>query len=140
MLTDRAKAAKLPEAKTFDQSYPGMIDQVRIVRADLATVARNCPVEDDLIQLMSELATNAILRSRSGHPDRMFTVRAYLYPGDYAWVEVADLGDEWTDDGHHDEHGRGLAIVAAVTGDGNWDIAGNTASRVASFRPGWPRP
>lgn len=140
MLTGEAKASKPPEATTFDQSYPGTIDQVRIVRADLAAVARTCPVADDLIQLASELATNAILHSRSGHPDRAFTVRAYLYPGDYAWVEVADLGGEWTEDKHDDEHGRGLAIVAAVVGDGNWGIEGDTASRVAWFRLGWPRP
>jgi anti-sigma regulatory factor (Ser/Thr protein kinase) len=47
-------------------------------------------------------ATNAILHSRSGQPDRWFVVRAVLYPGDYAWVEVADQGGAW-----------------AVAGDGN---------------------
>ena len=41
--------------------------------------------------------------------------RATLCPGDYAWVEVIDQAGAWT----RDDHGRGLAIVAAVAGDGN---------------------
>jgi serine/threonine-protein kinase RsbW len=139
MLTDEAKRAEPPKATTFDQSYPGMIDQVRKVRADLTAVAGTCPVADDLILLASELATNAILHSESGHPDRAFTVRATLYPGDYAWVEVIDQGGNWTADGHDDEHGRGLAIVAAIAGDGNWGFDGDEACRVAWFRLGWPR-
>jgi hypothetical protein len=84
----------------------------------------------------SELATNAILHSRSGHPARTFVVRAALYPGDYAWVEVTDRGGRWTADEHDDEHGRGLAIVAAIAGDGNWGIGG-AASRTTWFRLNW---
>jgi anti-sigma regulatory factor (Ser/Thr protein kinase) len=89
--------------------------------------------------MASELATNAILHSRSGYPDETFTVRATLYPGEYAWVEVIDRGGTWTIDGHDDEHGRGLAIVASLAGDGNWGIEGNAAARVAWFRLVWPR-
>ncbi len=87
--------------------------------------------------LASELATNAILHSRSGHPDRTFTVRAMLYPGDHAWVEVIDQGGKWTADEIDDGHGRGLAIVAAVAGDGNWGFDGDAASRTAWFRLNW---
>jgi serine/threonine-protein kinase RsbW len=80
----------MPEAITFERDYPGTINQARHVRADLAKIAAECPAADDLILLASELATNAILHSRSGHPDRVFTVRVTLYLGDYAWVEVID--------------------------------------------------
>jgi anti-sigma regulatory factor (Ser/Thr protein kinase) len=100
-------------------------------------VAADCPVSDDLILLASELATNAILHSQSGHPDRTFTVRATLYPGDYAWVEVIDLGGVWIADEFDDEHGRGLATVAAIAGDGNWGVGGDAASRTAWFRLNW---
>lgn len=99
------------------------------VGADLAKVAASCPVADDLVLLASELAANAILHSRSGHPARTFAVRTTLYPGDYAWVEVTDQGGCWTADEHDDEHGRGLTIVAAIAGDGNWGIDGDAASR-----------
>jgi serine/threonine-protein kinase RsbW len=120
----RTQPPRAPEAITFERDYPGTADQAQHVRADLAKVAASCPVADDLVLLASELATNAILHSRSGHPARTFAVRAALYPGDYAWVEVTDRGGRWTADEHDDEHGRGLAIVAAIAGDGNWGIDG----------------
>ncbi len=127
----------MPEAITFERDYAGTINQAQHVRADLAKIAAECPAADDLILLASELATNAILHSRSGHPDRVFTVRATLYLGDYVWVEVIDQGGAWTADEHDDDHGRGLAIVAAVAGDGNWGIDGDAACRVAWFRLDW---
>jgi anti-sigma regulatory factor (Ser/Thr protein kinase) len=127
----------MPEAILFERDYAGTINQAQHVRADLAKIAAECPAADDVILLASELATNAILHSRSGHPDRVFTVRATLYPGDYAWVEVIDQGGAWTADEHDDDHGRGLAIVAAVAGDANWGIDGDAACRVAWFRLDW---
>ncbi len=133
----RAQTSRAPEAITFERDYRGTIDQAQHVRTDLAQVAAGCPVLDDLILLVSELSTNAILHSRSGHPDRTFTVRVTLYPGDYAWGEVGDQGGRWTSDELDDEHGRGLAIVAAVAGDGNWGFDGDAASRTAWFRLNW---
>jgi serine/threonine-protein kinase RsbW len=133
----RTRPPRASEAITFERNYPGTADQAQHVRADLAKVAVSCPVADDLVLLASELATNAILHSRSGHPARTFAVRAALYPGDYAWVEVTDRGGRWTADEHDDEHGRGLAIVAAIAGDGNWGIDGDAASRTTWFRLNW---
>jgi hypothetical protein len=46
-------------------------------------------------------------------------------------------GGAWTADEFDDEHGRGLAIVAAVAGDGNWGIDGDAACRAAWFRLNW---
>ena len=104
-------------------------------------MAAGFPVSDDLVLLASELSTNAILHSRSGHPARTFAVRVTLYPGDYAWGEVIDQGGTWTADEVDDEHGRGLTIVAAVAGDGNWGIDGDAASRTTWFRLDWhPNP
>ena len=95
---------------------------------------------DELVLLASELAANAVLHSRSGHPGGVFTVRATLYPGDYAWVEIIDQGGAWVADRHDDEHGRGLTVVAIIAGEGNWGIEGDVSSRVAWFRLDWPRP
>jgi len=133
----RTQTPRAPRAITFKRDYRGSSDQAQHVRADLVRVAAGCPVSEDLVLLASELATNAILHSRSGHPDRTFTVRAMLYPGDHAWVEVIDQGGKWTADEIDDEHGRGLAIVAAVAGDGNWGFDGDAASRTAWFRLNW---
>lgn len=133
----RAPTPRAPEAITFERDYRGTIDQARHVRADLATVAAGCPVSDDLVLLASELSTNAILHSRSGHRDRMFTVHVSLYPCDHVWIEVIDQRGTWTADELDEDHGRGLAIVAAVAGDGNWGIDGSAASRAAWFRLDW---
>jgi serine/threonine-protein kinase RsbW len=124
---------------TFERAYRGTADQPRQVRTDLTRIAREYPVRDELVLLASELATNAILHSKSGHPARTFTVRMALYLGDYAWVEVIDQGGAWAADVHDDEHGRGLALVAAIAGDANWGIDGDSRSRIAWFRLDWPR-
>jgi anti-sigma regulatory factor (Ser/Thr protein kinase) len=125
-------------AVTFERAYPGTADQPRQVRADLMKLSDGWAIIDELVLLASELATNAVLHTRSGHPDRTFTVRVTVYPGDYAWVEVIDQGGAWAADGHDEEHGRGLTIVASVAGKDNWGIDGNSAARVAWFRLDWP--
>jgi serine/threonine-protein kinase RsbW len=135
----QTQAAKAPPAINFERAYPGTATQPARVRADLAELAGKCPVADELVLLASELVTNAILHSRSGRPDGTFTVRATLYRGDYAWVEVIDQGGAWTADAHDDEHGRGLAIVATVAGDGNWAVEGDEYSHIAWFRLDWPQ-
>jgi serine/threonine-protein kinase RsbW len=131
------QTTKPRESTTFDRSYPGLVDQVAKVRADLTQAALGCPVADDLVLLTAELATNAILHSKSGHPGQMFTVRVTIYQDEYVWAEVEDKGGPWTVDAHDDEHGRGLSIVAAVAGAGNWGIDGDEGSRVAWFRLEW---
>jgi Histidine kinase-like ATPase domain len=135
----QADDVKERQATIFERPYPGTAFSVRRVRADLVPLVDGCPFVDDVVLLTSELATNAILHSRSGHPDRTFTVRMTLYPGDYAWVEVVDQGGAWSEDVYDDEHGRGLGIVAAVAGDGNWGIDGDERCRTAWFRLDWPK-
>src|SRR5580704_1383775 len=89
------EATDLPEATRFRRSYPGVKEQVHQVRADLAHVAAGFPAADDLVLIGSELATNAVLHSRSGHPGETFTVRAEVHPGQYASLEVEDQGGDW---------------------------------------------
>jgi anti-sigma regulatory factor (Ser/Thr protein kinase) len=133
----RTETIKSPEAIAFERAYPGTTSQPGQVRADLAEFAAGFPAADSLVLLASELATNAVLHSRSGHPDGEFTVRATFYLGAYAWVEVIDAGGVWTLDEHDDEHGRGLAVMGAIAGDGNWGIEGDVSSRVVWFRLDW---
>jgi anti-sigma regulatory factor (Ser/Thr protein kinase) len=135
----QTRIPRAPEAITFERQYPGTTSQARQVRADLAEAAGQSPLTDDLVLLASELVANAVQHSRSGHSGQTFSVRAVLYAGDYVWAEVIDQGGTWVCDGPGDEHGRGLAIVAAVAGDGNWGIDGDAASRVAWFRLDWPQ-
>ncbi len=132
-------AAKVP-TRTFQRAYCGAASEVRRVRADLAAVAAGCPVADELVLLASELVTNAIMHSRSGEPGGTFTIRAELRQGEYARLEVEDLGGGWSNYvDEHDEHGRGLDIVGAIAGDGNWGIGtgGPPESCVVWARMAW---
>jgi anti-sigma regulatory factor (Ser/Thr protein kinase) len=128
---------RAPEKITFERDYPGEPSQARRVRADLAEITGECPAADDLILLASELVANATTHSASGQDGGRFTVRVNLYPGDYAWAEVIDQGGPWTPPAPGDEHGRGLTIVEAIAGDGNWGIDGDTACRAIWFRLNW---
>src|ERR1700761_1926654 len=118
-----------PSAITnIERTYAGTAEQVGAVRADLGPFLGDFPAADDLILLASEMSANAVLHSRSGRPGKTFTVRAELHPGSHAWVEVEDQGGEWAERDPGDEHGRGLAILAAVAGSDNWGIeTGNAA-------------
>lgn len=125
-------------AITFERGYPGTASQASMVRADLAAIAGGCPAAEDVILLASELVANAIRHSRSGQPGGTFTVRASIRPGVCARVEVVDQGGLWTEQEPDDERGRGLAIVAAIAGEGNWGIEHAPACRVVWFRLAWP--
>jgi serine/threonine-protein kinase RsbW len=116
-----------PCVTTFERTYAGTKERVSEVRADLAPVADGCPFADDLILLASEISANAVLHSRSGLPGGAFTVRAEVRSGDYAWLEVEDQGGPWIEKKPDDEHGRGLAMVAALAGDGNWTVEAGEA-------------
>jgi serine/threonine-protein kinase RsbW len=139
---DDAQSPATLKAATFERSYVGTADQVRRVRADLAAVVEGCPIADDFVLLGSELATNSIVHSRSGLPGGLFTVRAEVRPGDFAWLEVEDQGGPWIQRnlGDQDENGRGLALVAALAGSENWTIeSGSTpGTRVVWVWLDWP--
>jgi anti-sigma regulatory factor (Ser/Thr protein kinase) len=134
---------KPPEATTFHRTYPGTKDQVRIVREHLASLIEGCPFADEFVLIASELSANAVMHSRSGKPGGTFTVRAEVFPGDFAWLEVEDQGGPPTEReaGDEDERGRGLAIVAALAGEGNWVIEDGSApgTRVAWAWLNWRR-
>jgi serine/threonine-protein kinase RsbW len=133
------EATKPPAATRFHRSYPGTQDQVRNVRADLALVVDGWPLADDFVLLASELSTNAIVHSRSGLPGGAFTIRAEVRPGLYAWLEVEDQGGPWIERDTGEEHGRGLALVACLAGEGNWMIKDGSApgTRVVRAKLYW---
>jgi serine/threonine-protein kinase RsbW len=135
----RAEATRPPSATRFQRSYPGTQDQVREVRADLAFVVDGWSLADDFVLLASELSTNAIVHSRSGLPGGTFTVLAEVRPGLYACLEVEDQGGPWIERDTGEEHGRGLALVAHLVGEGNWMIKDGSApgTRVVRAQLDW---
>jgi hypothetical protein len=78
---------------------PGFKEQAMSAARSGSTSGRG-PASDDVTLVVSELATNATVHSRSGHGGT-FTVRAELHPT-WVWIEVEDAGREWTDPGHDD--------------------------------------
>ena len=116
-------------------TYPGTTQHIRTVRADLCAVLHECPMADDVILCVSELAANAVIHSRSRLPGGTFTVRAKISPGDYALIEVEDDGGPMSP-GMHDATGHhGLDIVRALATD--WGIDGDHTARSIWARFDW---
>jgi serine/threonine-protein kinase RsbW len=100
----------------FTGTYPGRLDQVQDARRAVARHLAGYPVLDDLVLIVSELASNAVLHSASR--GEFFTVRAELH-ADYVWVEAEDLGGPWRSR-QHDDRPHGLDVVEALTGPDGW--------------------
>jgi anti-sigma regulatory factor (Ser/Thr protein kinase) len=122
--------------RTTTITYPGTIEHIRAVRADLRPLLNGCPIADDVILCVSELAANAALHSNSRLPGGTFTIRAEICPSRYAHIEVQDDGGPWTPaitrpSGHH-----GLDIVRAVATVSG--ISGDQTGRTAWTTFDWP--
>ncbi len=109
-------------ARAYQGTFHGQPDQVREVRAAVASHLAGCPAADDAVLIVSELATNAVLHSAS--KGQSFVVRVEVFPT-YIWVEAEDRGGAWQC-GQPDEYAHGLGIVEALavwgteeTTDGN---------------------
>lgn len=95
------RALPLPHAAThrpgraWEYTYPGTDKQVGYVRAALRPLLRDCPIADDVILVMSELAANAVRHSASREPGGTFTARLLHVPGDYILGEIEDGGSSW---------------------------------------------
>jgi anti-sigma regulatory factor (Ser/Thr protein kinase) len=116
-------------------TYPGSIEHVSTVRADLRALLPDCPVADDVILCASELAANAALHSRSRLPGGTFAVRAAVYSDRHVRIEVEDNGGSWITppdepNGHH-----GLDIIRALAKE--WGVSGDHATRTTWARFDW---
>jgi hypothetical protein len=67
-----------PLTSAIARTYPANSQQVSAVRADLRAWLGTCAELDDVILCASELATNAIIHSRSGELGGSITVTADL--------------------------------------------------------------
>jgi anti-sigma regulatory factor (Ser/Thr protein kinase) len=103
----------------YQKTFYGQPEQVAQVRRQVAAHLDGCPVADDVILIVSEFATNAVLHSDSR--DEFFTVRCQRYP-DYVWIEVEDLGGTWIVSPRDGDRSHGLDIVEALSGADNWGV------------------
>jgi hypothetical protein len=116
--------------------YPGNPDQVRLARADLRALLIECPFADDVILCGSELATNAVIHSRSRHPGGYFIIRAAVHRPHYAYLEVEDNGGPWIGPAEQ-LPGHGLDIIRELAID--WGIDGDDyPGRTVWARFTWP--
>jgi serine/threonine-protein kinase RsbW len=105
-------------------SYPGVPKAVRVARQHVAGALAGVPAAEDAVYALSEVASNAVLHSRSGHPGGRFTVAVDIVPGELVAVVVTDQGGPWKDGGP-DFYLHGLQIIrelaASVRIDGGED-------------------
>jgi two-component sensor histidine kinase len=102
----------------FVSSYAGVPGEVANVRREVGIYLDGCSVRDDVILIVSELASNAIMHSNSA--DAIFTVRVELCKG-YAFVECEDLGGPWLPT-LDNERPHGLDVLELLTPC--WGITG----------------
>jgi anti-sigma regulatory factor (Ser/Thr protein kinase) len=100
--------------------FPGRPDQISKVRAEVGGYLTGCPVRDDVVLIVSELATNAILYTASS--EGSFTVRV-TRNSVWVFLEVIDAGGLWPWIPAPAEDGRahGLSIVDALAT--NWGVS-----------------
>jgi hypothetical protein len=115
----------------FQRTYAGEPGQVRQVREDIGWVFGWCPMAEELV-----------LHSKSGNGGQ-FTVTVRVRYGDYAWIDVEDQGGKPArrgPDGPQAAHnsdsslGKGLAIVDALAGEGNWGLVSLARTRPSDSR------
>jgi anti-sigma regulatory factor (Ser/Thr protein kinase) len=97
----------------LSRTFPATPGQVGEARRFLASQLDGSPLTADALVCLSELATNAVLHSRSARPGGQFTVRISSAPGSMR-VQVIDGGGLWAPGPDGDDHGHGLMIVAAL--------------------------
>lgn len=134
-----ARVVSATNRRTLTRSYPGQRGQIRLVRAMLTLLLRDCPLAADAVLIASELAANAVMHSNSAAPGGRFTVRAEVCPGGYVRIEVDDQGGPWTPHEGQRDRPHGLDLIDALAGTGNWGIHGDAEfGRTAWARLIWP--
>ena len=106
----------------FICTYAGVAAEIASARREVGLFLDGCSVRDDVILIVSELASNAIMHSASA--GSVFTVRVELHPG-HVYIEVEDLGGPWLKSVDHSRP-HGLDIVELLAP--RWGIAGDGTS------------
>jgi anti-sigma regulatory factor (Ser/Thr protein kinase) len=124
-----AEAATVPQTRAFG----GSPDQVRSVRAFVSDLVDGFPRADDVVLLVSELATNAVLHTASGAGGTFSVV--VRVDGGLVRVEVHDLGSDeepsFTGSSSPRESGAGLFLVESMAD--MWGFYGDHDGRVVWF-------
>jgi anti-sigma regulatory factor (Ser/Thr protein kinase) len=122
---DRRASLPLADVWRWRRVFRGDRQELSVLRRWLSSLLPECPSRDDVLSVASELASNAVLHTASGHGG-WFAVEITVYSR-AVLVAVADCGSSseprMIDDPGAD-HGRGLLMVhrlsvrTGVVGDG----------------------
>ena len=131
MCTATATAAR------FTGMFTGVPESVRDVRHAIAAHLADHPaLVDDAVLIASELATNAIVHSRSAHG--FFTVSVTI-SGSWCWIECTDDGGPWkVRAAANADRMHGLGLVEGIAGMHNLDIEGDDDGRTIWVRLALP--
>jgi anti-sigma regulatory factor (Ser/Thr protein kinase) len=116
-------------AVSAELRFTGTSVSIGQARAVVAGLLPGCPRLNEVLIVISELATNAVLHSASGADGGTFGVRVDVEPGAVA-IAVLDQGPALVPARRPDgEGGRGLAVVAELADAYEFTItpAGRTA-------------
>jgi serine/threonine-protein kinase RsbW len=114
--------------------FAGSPSQVRCARDFTRRVLDGCPVADEAVLLVSEIASNAIVHTASGESGGVFTV--IIWRSDVrVEVEVRDGGSDtipaMRPSAEPGESGYGLGLVEALAT--RWGHDGGASGRVVWF-------
>jgi anti-sigma regulatory factor (Ser/Thr protein kinase) len=119
------------------RAFPGCADQVARARQFVADELAGCPVSDEAVLCVSELATNALTHTASGDGGKFeVIVQRWLY---LARVSVCDEGSQESPGARAldliSESGRGLGLVEMIAD--RWGQPGDGNGRVIWFEMSW---
>ncbi|RFU41854.1 ATP-binding protein [Actinomadura logoneensis] len=129
------------------RTFPGDPVQAKAARAFAAQLLHGCPMLDDILLVLDELAVNAVRHTRSGEDGGCFTVELSQDPRQVI-VGVADQGGTSVprlrrpcvpgDLARLEECGRGLLTVDALAARWSWTGGeqGRTVRAVFGNPPG----
>jgi anti-sigma regulatory factor (Ser/Thr protein kinase) len=125
------------KVSSASRAFPGRQDQVAQVRAFVRLVLGPVPVLDEVVLLVSELSTNAIMHTASGDGGTFgVTIRRFVSS---VHVEVRDSGSGRVPvalpQDTMSEEGRGLGLVDLVAD--SWGHSGNASGRSVYFELCW---
>jgi anti-sigma regulatory factor (Ser/Thr protein kinase) len=120
------------------RAFPGRPDQIAHARDFTRRVLRTCPVLDEAVLLVSELATNAFEHTATAD-EGSFHVTIYQCDSSLLIAVRDDGSDSIPAHGHQAdtlaETGRGLELVELIAD--RWDYCGDSYGRTVWFELSW---
>jgi anti-sigma regulatory factor (Ser/Thr protein kinase) len=107
---DPARRAGGPAEQVLQLTYPGVPEAVGQARHQVAAALAGVPAADDAVWCLGEVASNAVVHTRSGQPGGTFAVAADVYPGVLVAIMVTDQGGPWIGRAA-DSYPHGLKVV-----------------------------